>query len=312
MSYTIRLKSLYNLLGADEGASRKKIDRLYKQTHAKFLCEKMDVNEFILIERAYQEILDYLSGVEERKNDERDNQKKMLLYYTEKAERELKEREKLEAYKGKVYLFLEDLKSEEIEMTIDQYIDYIKTGVLANLDDEAKKLYNEFLCLFLKLWSSLYQHILKVEMNILKRDDFSGRTAVSFGEDELTNEYYNRNRYCQPYGKFSNLLELSNKLSKLIPDEEDNYFLDIHLALMAKYFMFGYGVSKYNNIPIYSFIVNTRLEDFKREYFEMFDEERRRGIRKSPIVDNKELLEFIDKRLHEFNNEKGYLLQKKG
>ncbi len=310
MTYTNGYNNLCTLLGVPRNASKKTINKAYRKALAKSLSGEMSFNDFYRIKELYLLLMNYYAGEEERKNEERNNQKRLLEYYTEMTLEEYKERKRLEETKGMIYLFLEDLKEIDIEDTIDDFIDCIKSGVMEYLDDDNKKLYNEFLCLFLKLWKKVYEHVLVVEKNILKQDRFSEKTSVSFGEDEITDTYYNRNKCYNPYGKFSRLLELSKHFSMMIPEEGNNYFLDAHLALMASYFKLGYGVSKFNDTPIYSFVVNTRLEEFKREYYDLFDEERRRGIRKSPFVDNNELLGFVEERLNEFNKQKGYSLEK--
>lgn len=311
MSYDNRLNALFNLLGCDEKVSKSKVSRQYKKLHAKYLSGLIDVNEFVLIESAYKEILDYYEGVETRKEEERDARKKIILYETMKMNEEIRKQKELEEHKGSIWVFFENSRDAEITCGFDDYIEYIKQSVLDNLDQSYKEMYNEFLELFLKLWSKVYEHIMVVEKNIIKKDRIDDDFRLTFGEDELTDTYFIKNRLYSPYGKFSRLLELSHMLSSLVPLEKENYFLDVHLASMAKFFLLGYGVSYFSDTPIYSFVVNTRVIQFKQEYYELFDSEVRSGVRKSPFVDNLELLSYVGKKIDEFNKEKKYELKNK-
>lgn len=306
-----RRRNLLDLFGLDENASLKTLTRRYKQAHAKYLSDKMSEEMFILLERAYLELKEYFDELEKEKFEYKSMRKRILLNETKRMNEELKRVQEYYNYKGKVWVFFEKFRDEDINLSFDDYIEYIKINVLDGLDEEYKELYNEFLSLFLKLWNIFYEHILKCEQNLLKRERFDESIAFSVGEDELTDAYYLKNRYFHAYGKFSRLLQLSNILSSLVPEEESNYFLEVHLSLMSKFFMLGYGVSRYDKTPIYSFIVNTRLKEFKNKYYEMFDDEVRNGIRKSPIVDNNELLSYVKDSVDKFNKEKKYELAKK-
>lgn len=311
MSYNNRLNTLFDILGESGDPSKSKALRQYKKLHAKYLSGLIDINEFVLIESAYREILDYYEGVETRKEEERDARKKSILYETMKMNEEIRKQKELEEYKGAIWGFFENLREEEIAYVFDDYIEYIKQSVLSHLDESYKELYSEFLELFLQLWSKVYEHIMTVEKNILKKDRIDDDFRLAFGEDEITDAYFKKNRAYAPYGKFSRLLELSHILSSLVPDEKENYFLDVHLSSMAKFFSLGYGVSNFSDTPIYSFAVNTRLIQFKQEYYELFDSEVRSGVRKSPFVDNLELLSYVDEKLGEYNKEKKYELKNK-
>lgn len=309
MSYDNRLNTLFNILGCDGEISKSKASRQYKKLHAKYLSGLIDINESVLIESAYKEILDYYEGIEVQKKEERDARKKILLYETKKMNEEIRKQRELEEYKGSIWVFFENLRNMEIDFGFDDYIEYIKQSVLDNLDDSYREMYNEFLELFLKLWSKVYERIMIVEKNIIKKDRINDDFRLEFGEDELTDAYFKKNRAYFPYGKFSRLLELSHILSSLVPLEKENYFLDVHLSSMAKFFSLGYGVSYFSNTPIYSFVVNTRAIQFKQEYYEIFDSEVRSGVRKSPFVDNLELLSFVGKKIDDFNKEKKYELK---
>ncbi len=309
MSYNNRLNTLFDILGESGDPSKSKALRQYKKLHAKYLSGLIDINEFVLIESAYREILDYYEGVETRKEEERDARKKSMLYETMKMNEEISKQKELEEHKGGVWVFFENLRDAEITYGFDDYIEYIKQSVLDNLDESYKEMYNEFLELFLQLWSKVYEHIMVVEKNIIKKDRIDDDFRLEFGEDELTDAYFKKNKAYSPYGKFSRLLELSHILSSLVPDERENYFLDVHLSSMAKFFSLGYGVSYFSDIPIYSFVVNTRAIQFKQEYYDIFDSEVRSGVRKSPFVDNLELLSYIDKKINDFNKEKRYELK---
>lgn len=308
---TYRLKNLLNLFGVDESANKKKIDRLYKQVNAKYLSGVIDYPEFALLDSAYYELCEYFDEQERIKEEEKADRKKIFEYETWKVNEEIRKQRELEEHMGPIWTFFEKLKIAELDCSFDDLIEYVKNSVLDNLNEDNKEKYNMFLDLFLKLWIKVYEHILVVESNVLKREDYDSKTAVSFGEDELTDEYFRRNRYFSPYGKFSKLLSLSKELSSLIPDVDANYFLDTHLSLMAEYFNFGYGVSYYRKTPIYTFLANDRLSQFKRDFYDMFDEEVRSGVRKSPIVNRMEMVEFIKNKLNEVNKNKTYRLSEK-
>lgn len=302
MSLDYRITNLCLLLGIDENSNKKTIDRRYNQILTKYRFGKIDFDTFVSIDVQYQEYLEYIDEINSIKEDEKNYRKKMFLYETHKMNEEIRKQKELEEHMGPIRVFFESVREEEFNIKFDDFIEYIKQNILDLLEENDRHYYIEFLDLFLDLWKKIYMRLTNLEKDMLLRDKIFIDSILSIGEDELTDEYYKRNRCFNPYGKYSRLLKLSQYFSSFIPDVSNNYFLDVHFSLMAGYFNFGYGIDKFRNIPIYSFVIDTRLREFKEEFYSIFDEEVRIGVRQNKYVDNTEMLKFISNRLDEFNS----------
>ncbi len=282
----------FSVFKLDFSSSKKVVDRYYKKYNTMFLCGKIDENSYGEIESAYQVLSNYYKELRKVGTQEKEIVKARILYDTLKIERDYECRSFLEKQKGKVWVFFNSVIENDFDGSLDDYLEYVKQGTLDILNDEYKDLYKEFFDLFLTLWQRVYKRICVCEKNNLLQGLFDKDCYYSFGEDELRDVFYRKNRG-YALGKFSRLLDLGVILSNLVPEENASYFLDIHLSFMSSFYGFGYNVSEFNKIVIYKFVTTSRLQQLKMDFYDMFDEEVRKGMRKSPFVDNQELFLFI-------------------
>lgn len=282
----------FSVFKLDSKSSKAKVDRCYRKFNTMFLCGQLSESDYLEIENAYQVLCNHFDKLKEEEKQEKEFIKERFIYDTLRIEEEYENRVALENEKGKVWVFFNSVIETCFDGSVDDYLEYIKQGALENLDSEYKDLYKEFFELFLLLWTRVYKRICVCEKNNLLHGMFEGNYCYAFGEDELLDTYFRKNRV-YALGKFSRLLELGRILSRLVPGEEDNYFFDKHLSFMSSFYGFGYNASDYNGIPIYMFVTTSRLQQLKMNFYDMFDEQVRMGIRKSPFVDNHELLMYI-------------------
>lgn len=282
----------FSVFKLDSKSSKALVDRCYRKFNTMFLCGQLSESDYLEIENAYQVLCNHFDKLKEEEKQEKEFIKERFIFDTLRIEEEYENRVALENEKGKVWVFFNSVIETCFDGSVDDYLEYIKQGTLENLDSEYKDLYKEFFELFLLLWTRVYKRICVCEKNNLLHGMFEGNYCYAFGEDELLDTYFRKNRV-YALGKFSRLLELGRILSRLVPGEEDNYFFDKHLSFMSSFYGFGYNASDYNGIPIYMFVTTSRLQQLKMNFYDMFDEQVRMGIRKSPFVDNHELLMYI-------------------
>lgn len=200
-----------------------------------------------------------------------------------------------EKRKGPLWVLLENIDVEEIKKLNVDIFSYMEEKVLDVIDSKHALMYKKFLERLKDLWDEVYQGICKFEYDLLLVDDLTSSCSFSAGMDELTNPRF-------PKGKYKDLFDMAKELSSLIPDSEDYYFIDRHLALLSEFVGLEYSSTSFGECPIYSFSPNTRLKKYRDEYLEQFGEEVKSGIRKSPLVDNDELVSYVKKALNPYNS----------
>lgn len=272
------------------------IDKEFKRFEIKYKAGKLDFDKWIDIELAYEDICEFFNRLEEQRLSEINSRKEAIRRWTEELQRKFNERLKLEQQKGPLWTLLENLKKEEHDGQYDDFLENIKNQILAILPCEYHEIYKEYFEKFLELWNKLYICICQDEKEALLKWNISSNTAFSIGEDELADRFH---RLAGSYflGDFSEFLKISAFFSQLIPESEPYYFLDAHFSLITNYFGFKYEVCQYQQTPVYSFITNSRLINFKMDYLKQFDEEVKNGVRKRNLINNSELKEYIESRI---------------
>lgn len=285
----------YNRLGLEEGNSRDEVERVYNQYKLKYLAKELSFEDWFEIDLSYTEVISYLDELDEYDAQERLRQKRILLIETEKMRRITNAIKEEEEHKGPLWVLLESLNISEIKNNNIDFWQYMEEKVLTVINPEYALKYRNFLRRLKELWDELYLEICKYEYELLCRGDLGSDCRFSVGMDELTISRF-------PRGKYKDLFDMGHELSSLIPDANPYYFIDRHFAILAQYVDLGYSDSSYMECPIYSFSPNTRLKKYREEYLEKFGEEVRSGVRKSPYVNNDELIGYVTKSLKPLNS----------
>lgn len=291
----ISVQQDFQKLGFEPDAKRKEIERKYNQLNAKYLAGEMAFEDWFEIDLAYTGVISYFDGLDEFKAKERALQKRIFLIETEKMRRLTNMVKEEEKRKGPLWVLLENIDVEEIKKLNVDIFSYMEEKVLGVIDSEHALMYKKFLVRLKELWDEVYQGICKFEYDLLLADDLTSSCSFSVGMDELTNPRF-------PKGKYKDLFDMAKELSLLIPDSETYYFIDRHFALLAEFVGLEYSSTIFGDCPIYSFSPNTRLKKYRDEYLSQFGEEVRSGIRKSPLVDNDELIGYVKKALKPYNS----------
>lgn len=223
-------------------------------------------------------------------NCEKETNDIILSMEIEKEQKILDERRKLEEKRGVLWVTLDVLANEKINGDFDDFLTYIKIQITNVLPDYYRDLYEYFFSSFLSLWDIIYKFIKKDEYELYLDDRLISTSAFSVGIDELFYDY-------NMFGKQREFLIYVTAFSTLLPDTDKYYFLQAHFALIANFLGIDFSVSFIKEIPIYTFMTNTRLSRLRNEYLVIFDDEVINGIRKSPMVDKKELRDYIKREL---------------
>ncbi|MDE5630597.1 MAG: hypothetical protein K2I70_03255, partial [Bacilli bacterium] len=281
-------------LGLEVDAKRKDVERKYNQLSTKYKAGKIAFEDWCEIDTAYIELMDYFDKADENKEKERLLQKKILLIETEILRRSTNMGREEEKRKGPLWVLLENVDVNEIKNLNADIFSYLEEHVFSVIDPEYALVYKRFLARLKDLWDEVYLGICKFEYDLLVREDLCSSCAFSVGMDELTNSRF-------PKGKYKDVFDMAKELSSLIPDSEPFYFIERHFSLLAEFVGLEYSAASYGGCPIYSFNSGTRLKKYREEYLFQFGEEVRSGERKSPLVDNEELVAYVTKSLKPYN-----------
>lgn len=324
-----RFKSHYECLGIPFNSDETKIENAYNKFTFQFdnqfmiyqnqlaninqnlendkYCEKYEEYKKFLekqwrIRESYRELIAEITARKKEYDENRKKQKKALKQLTKEMEDKEQARKELEKYKGPVWVVLEKLKNapsiaKQTYISTD-ILSEIKENILTVLEQPYQEIYCNFLERFQQLWDELYQGICIMEIETLKRQSYSSSAAFSVGIDELTNKV--SQIFPDEYDNYQDLFQYDKILTELIPESPKYYFLESHFDIITKNLLLEYKKSNFND-RIYSFMANARSKKFEEKYLNQFDLEVQQGIRKSVIVDNNEMQEYIFQNIKPYN-----------
>ncbi len=291
----INIQSDLNKLGLEVNTTREEIDKAYEQSKEKYMAGDLAFEDWYEIELAYTELCCVAAHLNEAEIEERVSQKRDDLVEAERVRRITAAIKEEEERKGPLWTFLEKVKITEIGNTNVDFWQYMEENVITVLPAKKASKYKKFLKRFKEMWEEIYPSICKFEYDLLVDGDLTSSCNWSIGMDELTKSSF-------PMGKYQDLFTMGRELSGLIPDSDPYYIIERHFALVAESVGLEHSVSSFGGCLIYSFNPGTRLQKYRNEYLEQFGEEVHSGKRKSPLVNNDELLSYVTKSLRPYNS----------
>lgn len=110
-----RIDNLFSFLGLSKDSNKKSLDRVYNKKYTEYLVGKIDENEFILIEGAYNTLCKYFIELDEVRRQEKEDRKKMFLYHTYMMNKELEEIREIRLSERRFYQKITDIYATSID-----------------------------------------------------------------------------------------------------------------------------------------------------------------------------------------------------
>lgn len=289
------LEKNYALLGIPFGSDEKEIQKAYDEIELHWKNHQYDFHNFCEVTVCYKELLKKIKEVKEILVEEENLQKLQLNFLREIEEYKQKKRRELELFKGPLWVTMEGLKNTSLEGTTEMILGYVKDNILLVLEPKYHDIYLQFLGRFQQLWGQLYEEICLEELEALNYDNFDEPSVFSVGIDELIKNSFSSYPL---FDNYQDLFDIEEKLTNLIPDNSMFYFLESHLDIVTKNLSIQYEKSDFI-VRIYSFIISSRIEKLKRQYYhEKFERESLQGITGVVYIDNNDLREYIKTQLN--------------
>ena len=289
------LEKNYALLGIPFGSDEKEIQKAYDEIELQWKNHQYDFHNFCEVTVYYKELIKKIKEVKEILVEEENCQKLQVKFLREVTEYKPKKRRELEISKGPLWVTMEGLKNTSLEGTTEMILGYVKDNILLVLEPKYHDIYLQFLGRFQQLWGQLYEEICLEELEALNYDNFDEPSIFSVGIDELIKNSFSSYPL---FDNYQDLFDIEEKLTNLIPDNSMFYFLESHLDIVTKNLSIEYEKSDFV-VRIYSFIISSRIEKFKRQYYhERFEMESLQGITGVVYIDNNDLREYIKNQLN--------------
>lgn len=281
----------YDSKFVDLEGKKKKIEDAYSRLNFMYQDKKISIQRFSEIRAAHMDLLEYIKYLAEWHEQELESEKIKLKMLTEEMEYREKKKRELEEKMGPIWVAFEELKKTDFN-SFDEMVENIKTRILEVLPEYLHAKFEYFIEIFITFWNALYEKICKEELRCFNNGFFDNSCSFSVGLDELIRDHY-------ALGNNKELISIEIMLSKAIPNAEEHYVLESLLDIFSKKVLIDFEI-RFAGL-YYSFLTNSRLKKMKQSFYDMYDEERHSGIRKSPLVDLEEQKTYIARNLIPYN-----------